>query len=53
LNIIWRDNVALSYINVSQDGLIIDEKYTSKKEDTLSVPIDMHFNNEMELFDLL
>ena len=53
LNITWKDNVALSYINVSQDGVIIDEKYTSKKEDTLSVALDMHFRNEMEMFDLL
>ena len=53
LNIKWKDNVALSYINVSQNGVILDEKYTSKKEDTLSVALDMHFHNEMEMFDLL
>jgi hypothetical protein len=33
--------------------VILDEKYTSNKEDTLSVPIDLHFYNEMEMFDLL
>ena len=53
LNITWKDNVALSYINVSQDGEILDEKYTSNKEDTLKVYIDMHFYHEMETFDLL
>ena len=53
LNITWRDNVALSYINVSQNWEIIDEKYTSKMEDTLSAPVKMHFYNEIEMFDLL
>ena len=53
LNIKWKDNVALSYINVSKDGVILAEKYTSLKEDTLSVNLNMHFYNEMETFDLL
>ncbi len=53
LNIKWRDNVALSYINVSKDGVILAEKYTSLKEDILSVALNMHFYNEMETFDLL
>ena len=53
LDITWRDNVALSYINVSQDGYILDEKYTSQKEDTLKVEGLFHTANEMEIFDLL
>ena len=53
LNITRRDNVALSYINVSQNWEILDEKYTSEVEDTLSVPLKMHFYNEIETFDLL
>ncbi|MBQ5944883.1 hypothetical protein IJL65_00270 [bacterium] len=53
MNIKWKDNVALSYINVSKDGVILAEKYTSLKEDTLSVNLNMHFYNEMETFDLL
>jgi hypothetical protein len=31
----------------------LDEKYTSKPEDTLGVDIDMHFKNEQESYDLL
>ena len=53
LNITWTDNVALSYISVSQSGIVLDEKYTSKPEDTLGVDIDMHFKNEQESYDLL
>ncbi len=37
LNIPWKDNVALSYINVSKDGEILEEKYTNKPEDSLSI----------------
>ena len=37
LEIPWKDNVALSYINVSKDGKILEEKYTNKAEDSLSV----------------
>ena len=53
LKIKWKDNVALSYINVSQGGEILEEKHTSEKEDELEVQLDMHFYNEMETFDLL
>ena len=52
LNMYWEDNVALAYINVSKDGNILTGKYTSEKEDMLSIPIDMHFYNEEETYDL-
>jgi hypothetical protein len=48
----WEDNVALSYIDVSQNGKILTGKYTSEKQDVLSIPIDMHFYNEEETYDL-
>jgi hypothetical protein len=48
----WKDNIALAYIDVSQDGNVLTGKYTSEKEDMLSIPIDMHFYNEQEIFDL-
>jgi hypothetical protein len=48
----WEDNVALAYVNVSQNGNVLAEKYTSEKKDTLSIPIDMHFYDEQEMFDL-
>ena len=52
LNMYWKDNVALAYIDVSQDWNVLTGKYTSEKEDLLSIPIDMHFYNEQETFDL-
>ena len=52
LNMYWEDNVALAYINVSQNWEILKEKYTSEKEDVLSINIDMHFYNESETYDL-
>ena len=52
LNMYWKDNIALAYIDVSQDGNVLTGKYTSEKEDLLSIPIDMHFYNEQETFDL-
>ena len=53
LNIEWSDNVALSYISISQSWVVLDEKYTSKPVDTLKVDIDMHFKSEQESYNLL
>lgn len=45
-----KDNVALSYINISQWGQILDEKYTTKQEDELSVPNLFQTGMVKELF---
>ena len=37
LKVPWEDNVALSYINVTKDGEIIDQKYTDKPQDLVQV----------------
>ena len=50
LNINWRDNVALSYINISQDGKILAEKYTSKIEDVISLEWLFNTKNEKHLY---
>jgi len=50
LNVNWEDNVALSYINISKDGNILDEKYTSEMKDIVSVDIDMHTAEEDETY---
>jgi len=50
LNVNWDDNVALSYINISKDGNILSEKYTSEMEDTVSVDISMHTQETDEIF---
>ncbi len=38
----WDDDVSLSYINLSKDWEILDEKYTSQVEDSVSAKIDIH-----------
>ena len=48
LEVKWKDNVALSYINLSKDGEILDEKYTMEAEDSVSVDIDLHTKSEKE-----
>ena len=53
LDVEWTDNVALSYISISQNWKLLDEKYTSLSWDTVSVEIDMHFKAEQETYDLL
>ena len=53
LNVKWKDNVALSYINISKNWRILAEKYTSNPEDVLSINVWMHFKNEKEYYDLL
>mgnify|MGYP002853791363 CR=1 FL=1 len=53
VKVTWKDNVALQYINISQNGKILDEKFTSEVEDTLKVENLFHFVREKETFDLL
>ena len=50
LNINWKDNVALSYINVSKNGKIIDEKYTTLQEDTVKVEWIFHTGRDVDVF---
>lgn len=38
----WKDDVALSYINLSKDWVLLDERYTSESEDAVSTQIDIH-----------
>ena len=46
----WNDNAALYYINLSRNGKILDEKYTSNAEDNVSVDIDIHTKAESEKY---
>jgi hypothetical protein len=46
----WNDNAALYYINLSRNGKILDEKYTSNAEDNVSVDIDIHTKAENEKY---
>ena len=47
----WEDNVALYYINLSKDWVILDEKYTAKDKDTVSTNIDIHTKEEKEVYN--
>ena len=47
----WKDNVALYYINLSKDWEILDEKYTSNVEDTVKTYIDIHTEDENEVYN--
>ena len=47
----WKDNVALYYINLSKDWVMLDEKFTSKVEDTVSTSIDIHTREEKEVYN--
>ena len=38
----WNDDVSLSYINLSKDWEILNEKYTSKVGDSVGAKIDIH-----------
>ena len=44
------DNVSLSYIALLKDWNILDEKYTSEREDSVSTNIDIHTKAEHEAF---
>ena len=46
----WEDNVALSYINLSQNGKILAEKYTSNVKDSVSIDIDIHTSSVKETY---
>ena len=52
LNVTFKDNVALSYVNISQDWNILAEEYTSDQEFTLSVGVPMYFKKGKEVYDL-
>jgi hypothetical protein len=46
----WKDNVSLSYINLSKNGKILDEKYTSNVSDMVSTNIDIHTQDGYDTF---
>jgi hypothetical protein len=46
----WKDNVSLSYINLSKNGKILDEKYTSNVSDIVSTNIDIHMQDGYDTF---
>jgi hypothetical protein len=46
----WKDNVSLSYINLSKDGKILDEKYTTNTSDIVSTNINIHTQDGYETF---
>lgn len=50
LDVNRTDNVSLSYINLSKDGNIIDERYTSQKEDAVSTNISIHAEESREIY---
>ena len=52
LNVTFRDNVALSYVSISQNWNILAEQYTSEPEVTLSVGVPMYFKRGQEVYDL-
>jgi hypothetical protein len=52
LKIDWEDNVALYYISISQDGKILDEKYTKEVSDSVSTDIDIHTKTEKETYTI-
>ena len=51
LNVKWKDNAALYYINLLKDGKVIDEKYTSNIEDVVSADIIIHDKEGDEVYD--
>lgn len=51
LNVPWKDNVALSYINISKDGKILKEKYTNKPEDSLSIGVLFRTESGIETYN--
>ena len=53
LDVNWSDDVALDYISISQNGKILNEKYTSKVEDTISINIDIHTAAATDTYQLL
>ncbi len=46
----WKDNVSLSYINLSKWWKILDEKYTTNVSDIVSTNIDIHTQDGYETF---
>ena len=46
----WKDNVSLSYINLSKWWKILDEKYTTNTSDIVSTSIDIHTQEGYETF---
>ncbi len=46
----WKDNVSLSYINLSKWWKILDEKYTTNVSDIVSTSIDIHTQEGYETF---
>ncbi len=50
----WKDDVALSYINLTKDWVLLDERYTSNSEDVVSTQIDIHTKwGENEVYNSL
>ena len=50
LDVKWRDNVALYYINVSKDGKTV-EAYTDKDEDVVSIKVPIHTGEVSEIYN--
>ena len=48
----WEDNVALSYVNISKDGEILQEKYTSSPKDSIKIKLDLHTKSEKETYTI-
>ena len=46
----WKDNVALYYISLLKDWKVLDDKYTSKVEDSVSTNLPLHTKEETETF---
>ena len=46
----WKDNVALSYINITQDGKILAEKQTMKTGDVIKITWLFNTKNEKHIY---
>ena len=53
LNVNWSDNVALSYINISKDWVILTGKYTSASEDFVSIDLNLQTREWKEIYTTL
>ena len=49
----WKDNVALSYINITQDGKILAEKYTLNPEEEIKIEWLFNTKNEKHIYETM